>query len=130
MDAACCFGLQPREADLVAFYEQAQLLDVALGQRRQLSLVVNDVAPVSYTHLPARCNSGRAPGAFGPLSVHGLRGGLAPSRLHDELLVCERRNDPGGGRDRFGGGYGRGGLPRLADDVAVDGEGDHFERCV
>lgn len=53
--------------------------------------------------------------------------GSAPSRLRDELPFLGRRDDPGGSRDRLGGGCGRAGRPCLADDVAVDGEGDHFE---
>ena len=36
--------------------------------------------------------------------------GSAPSRLRDELLFLGRRDDPGGSRDRLGGGYGRAGL--------------------
>ena len=36
--------------------------------------------------------------------------GSAPSRLRDELLFLGRRDDPGGSRDRLGGGCGRAGL--------------------
>ena len=42
----------------------------------------------------------------------------ASPRFCDELFLRERRNDPGGGRDRFGGSYGRAGLIRPSQRVS------------
>ena len=58
-----------------------------------------------------RCEARGCPKGMRRGAVWVQRGeGSAPSRLRDELLFLGRRDDPGGSRDRLGGGYGRAGL--------------------
>ena len=66
----------------------------------------------------ARRGSWRALGAVEPLSVQRPRDESASPRFCDELFLLKRRNDPGGGRDRFRGSYGRAGLIRPSQRVS------------